>query len=111
MTKLVGNKVTISIAEPFEHGRAGTELSGRIVGHARASTGLLLLVASETRTILIAPRYAGARCEDLFSGRLTVHVARTSREVSDGGVLADHDIENIGYGVARLGDYPPNSRK
>ena len=104
MTRLIGRKVTISVAEPFEHGRAGTKLSGRIVGQARSSTGLLLLVASETGTILIAPRYSGASVEDLHSGRLTVHVARTGKEVLNGQSITDDEIENIGSGVARLGD-------
>jgi hypothetical protein len=102
MTTLVGRSVTISVAEPFEQGRARTEVSGRIVGQVRSSTGLLLLVASEAGTLLIAPRYAGTRLEDLLSERLTVYVARTSKEVLDGEVIADRDIENIGSGVARL---------
>lgn len=102
MMTLVGRGVAISVAEPFEHGCSGTEFRGRIVGQVRSSTGTLLLVATETGTILIAPRYAGTRPEDLLSGQLTVHVARTSKEVLDGEVMADRDIENIGAGVARL---------
>jgi hypothetical protein len=106
MTTLVGRGVTISVAEPFEHGRAGTKFSGRIVGQVRSSTGPLLLVASEAGNLLIAPRYTGTRLEDLLSGRLTVHVARTSKQMLDGEVIADRDIENIGSGVAWLLDDP-----
>lgn len=104
MRKMVGRKVTISVAEPFEHGRAQTELTGRIVGQVRASTGPLLLVASESGTVLIAPRHSGTTPDDLLSGRLTVHVARTSADVRDGESIADCEIENIGSGVARLSD-------
>ena len=104
MTKLAGKRVTISVAEPFEHGRAGSEVRGCITGQVRSSTGLLLLIASDAGTVLIAPRHAGTSLEDLLSGRLMVHVARTSREIKDGEVIGDRDIENIGSGVARLDD-------
>lgn len=76
MTKLAGKRVKISVAEPFEYGRAGSEVRGCITGQVRSSTGLLLLIASEAGTMLIAPRHAGTTLEDLLSGRLTVHVAR-----------------------------------
>lgn len=104
MTKLAGKRVRISIAEPFEHGRAGNEVRGCITGQVRSSTGLLLLIASKAGTMLIAPRHAGTTLEDLFFGRLTVHVARTSREIKDGDDISDRDIENIGSGVAQLDD-------
>lgn len=104
MTKLAGKRVRISIAEPFEHGRAGSEVSGCITGQVQSSTGLLLLIASEAGTMLIAPRNAGTTLEDLSSGRLTVHVARASTEVKDGDIIRDWDIENIGSGVAQLDD-------
>ncbi|MCC6641241.1 MAG: hypothetical protein IT386_08790 [Deltaproteobacteria bacterium] len=104
MTKLAGKRVRISIAEPFEHGRAGSEVRGCVTGQVRSSTGLLLLIASEAGTMLIAPRHADTTLEDLSSGRLTVHVARTSTEIKDGDVIRDRDIENIGSGVAQLDD-------
>lgn len=104
MTKLAGRRVRISVAEPFEHGRAGSEVRGCITGQVQSSTGLLLVIASEAGTILIAPRHAGTTLEDLLSGRLTVHVARAGREIEDGEIITDRDIENIGSGVARLDD-------
>jgi hypothetical protein len=104
MTKLTGKMVRISLTEPFEHGRRGSEVRGCIAGQVRSSTGLLLVIAFDAGTMLIAPRYAGATLEDLLSGRLTVHVACTKREMNDVEVIEDRDIDNIGSGVARLDD-------
>jgi hypothetical protein len=102
MTSLVGRGVRVFIGEPFQHGRAGIEVRGLIAGQIRSSTGLLLLVTSEAGTILLAPRHAGMTLEDLRLGRLTVHVARTSREIEDGESIADREIESVGSGVAWL---------
>lgn len=102
MTKLAGRRVRISVTEPFEQGRVGSEMRGCITGQAQSSTGLLLVIASEAGTILIAPRHTGTTLEDLLSGRLTVHVARSGREIKDGEIIMDRDVENLGSGVARL---------